>query len=267
MYHLSKVRVIFLGIVLFVGVSTTPTRGAEIKDIKFFEIEAGRITYTVSGFQTGIEIFTWKDYGLRSMRKVESQTEFMGVKQENRQITVMDGIWIYTLDPASNTATKMENPIIKGMVEKGDGDIRKAGEEMMRAMGGKVVGKETVLGKPCVLWLNEQMMNMKTCVWKGIALKTQGGMAGMEVNQTATDLKIGKVSDEEVSLPAGVKIVDQENPMEAIQKMQRGRPPGGGMKNFKGMPGGLPEGQDPAKMMEQLKKMQEEMQKRGMAPK
>ncbi len=272
MTSLTKFRSIFWGAVFFVALFARTSRSADIKDVKFYEIESGRITYSISGVQVGTETVVWKDYGRRSMRKVESQIEFMGVKQENRQTTITDGIWIYTLDLDNNSATKVENPILKGLLEKGDGNMLKTGEDMMRGMGGKVVGKDTVLKKSCTLWRNEQMMNMTACIWKGLPLMTKGGTPGMEVVQTATALSIGKVRDEEVSLPAGMKIVEGEDPMAALRKMQGNRSPeGGGMSNFKGMPGGSSEGQDPAKMMEEMKKMQEriqeEMKQRGMGTK
>lgn len=223
---------------------------AGIDSIKFHEIESGRIIYTLAGFQTGTETFVWKDYGRRTKRHTVSEINFMGVKQKNDQVVFTDGAWSYTLDSSTQTASKVENPILKAFAAEGKKDLMKTGEDMMRAMGGKVVGKDTVLGKACVLWRIEQMMNTTVCVWKGIGLMSTGGMQEMQFKQTATEIKTSGISDAEVSLPPGIKIVEGPDPFKQMQEqMQEIQEPGAQ--------------EIPKEMLEQLKKMQEEMQKQG----
>ena len=161
-------KILGLGVAIALSLSLpSPSMSAGIDELKLYEIEEGRITYTMSGFQTGTETLIWKDHGRRTKRDTISKINFMGVKQENKQTTFTEGTWIYNFNPLTASATKMENPVFKMFLEGGQTDMVKTGEDMMRAMGGKIVGKDTILGKPCVKWLIQQMMT--TCVWKGIA--------------------------------------------------------------------------------------------------
>jgi len=239
-----------------------PAGAAGIDDVKFHEVEAGSITYALSGFQSGTETLLWEDYGRRTKRHTNSETNFMGMKQKNEQIVFTEGTWLYNFDPAKNTATKMENPALRMFLQSGKTDMIKTGEDIMRAMGAKSVGKDTILGKPCVKWLIEQMAKTTTCIWKGIALKTTSGMQGMAFTHTATAIQTGGISKADVSLPAGTKVVEGPDPAKLMEQFQQGRLPR--TPGMGGRPKDGPGNQNPAAMLEQLKKMQEEMQKRGM---
>ena len=135
----------------------------------------------------------------------------------------------------------------------------KAGIDFMKEMGGKIVGKETILGKVCDWWEMKQMMT-KICIWRGVPLKTVAGMPGMEMIQTAVDLKVGAIPDSQVSLPSHVKVVKEIDPFKHMQEFQGlGRGPGMGRMK-KGTRETRPQSPDMRKMLEQLKKMQEQMQ-------
>lgn len=253
------------GLLGIIALASNNALSAGIDDLKLYELESGRITYTLSGFQSGTETLTWIEHGRKTRRETVRKMRFMGMTQEQKETVVTDGLWIYNVNHNTQTATKMENPMFKSLVAQGRTDMLKTGEDLMRAMKGRIVGKKTILGKPCVKWLVEQMMNMTTCVWRGIALMTQGGMPGMEIIQTATEIKTGGVSADAVALPAGIRVIEGTDPMKQLQDMRQPRsfspPPGMG-----GSPKNGTKNQDPMKLLEQFKKMQEQMKKQGGMP-
>jgi len=251
---------LFLGVVVVVmiGALSLKAHAGNLENVKFYEIEAGQIEYTMSGVNTGTESMKWNNWGRKTVRRMKSTMSMMGVTQSTDQLMYTDGRWMYNVDQVANTATKMESPMLN-MANRKDPNLMKAGTDFMKAMGGKIVGKETILGKVCDWWEMKQMMT-KTCIWRGVPLKTVAGMPGMEMIQTAVDLKVGAIPDSQVSLPSHVKVVKEIDPFKHMQEFQGlGRGPGmGGMK--KGTRETRPQSPDMRKMLEQLKKMQEQMQ-------
>ena len=195
---------LFLGVVVVVmiGALSLKAHAGNLENVKFYEIEAGQIEYTISGVNTGIESMKWNNWGRKTVRRMKSTMSMMGVTQSTDQLMYTDGRWVYIVDQVTNTATKMESPMLN-MANRKDPNLMKAGTDFMKAMGGKIVGKETILGKVCDWWEMKQMMT-KTCIWRGVPLKTVAGMPGMEMIQTAVDLKVGAIPDSQVSLPSHV---------------------------------------------------------------
>ena len=260
-------KLVILPFIIFLGVHSFSI-AANLDNMKPYEIEEGRIDYKLSGINSGTETLQFKNWGLKSSTRTKTTINIMGMTQKTDQLTITDGLWIYNVDMATNKATKIENPMLKSLVNRDDTTLKKTGEDMMKAMGGKIVGKETVLGKPCDWWEIPQLM-IKTCAWKGIPLKSKGGIKGMEVVHTAVNIQLGNIPESQVSLPANVTVVKQEDPLKRLQEL-RARPRSQGAKGTKGMEGmdklgeSGPQGQDMRKMLEQLKKMQEGMQKQGL---
>lgn len=268
MRRLSSVAVTLLWMGSCIGGLAPSSWAANLDHMKPYEVEEGRIDYTMSGMSSGTSTLEFTKWGLKSATRTKSIVNIMGVKQETDQLTILDGKWAYNVDMVTRAATKMENPMWKGLAEHKDQTLIKTGEDMMKAMGGRMVGKETIVGKTCEWWEIPKLMS-KTCVWKGLALKTMAGMPGMEITQTAVRIDLGSVPDSHVSLPPNVKVrlIEGIDPMKQLREMG-GMSRSQGRKSKKGLPGGLglgegaPQGQDMQKMLEHFKKMQEEMRKR-----
>ncbi len=90
----------------------------------------------------------------------------------------------YRVNLDDNTATKMENTMLKGFEGQ---DLTEVGEKMLKQMGGKEIGSEKFLGKPTDIWEIKQM-GPKSWVWKGVPLKTELNMMGMKINVVATKI-------------------------------------------------------------------------------
>ena len=90
----------------------------------------------------------------------------------------------YRVNLDDNTATKMENTMLKGFEGQ---DLTEVGEKMMKQMGGKKIGSEKFLGKQTDIWEIKQM-GTKSWVWKGVPLKTELNMMGMKISVVATKI-------------------------------------------------------------------------------
>ena len=256
-----------LSFTIFLGIHSV-SLAANVDNMKPYEIEEGRIDYKLSGINNGTETLHFKNWGLKSSTRTKTTINIMGMTQKTDQLTITDGLWIYNVNMATNTATKMQNPMFKSLVKRKDKTLKQTGEDMMKAMGGKIVGKDTVLGKTCDWWEIPQLM-IKTCVWKGLPLKSKGGLKGMEVVHTAVNIQLDDIPDSQVSLPANVTVVKEEDPLQRLQELRArtGSQRSQGTKGMEGMDqlGEVgPQNQDMMKMLEQLKTMQEEMQQQGL---
>jgi len=263
----NSMALVFVAWVIVV-VWTPWSQAANLQDMKPYEVEEGRIEFKLSGMTKGSEVLEFKDWGRKAATRSNNTVSIMGMTQETHQLTIIDGEWVYNVDLSKNTATKIKNPFYAGLAEQGNQDLQRTGEDLLKAMGGKKVGKDTILGKTCDWWEIEQLMS-KSCIWKGIGLKTIGGLPGMEIVHTAVNIQLSKISDSRFSLPPNVKVVKGEDPLKQLREFQSqsGTQRPQGLKDAEGRTGAGPQGEDMPnmqEMMEQIKKMQEEMQKRGL---
>lgn len=247
--------------------------------MKLYNVKEGQITYQLTGPQTGTETFSFTEYGNKTRRETHAKMEMGGVTQQTDTVILTDGPWIYTLDPAKNEATKWKNSMYASLAEQGDLDRFKSGEDLMKALGGTVTGKDQALGHACEIWEIKQLM-ATTCITNDwFALWTKTGMGGMEVRQTATAIKIGPVPAGITSLAAGGRVVEGADPMAQLRQFQQQGLGGSARKKKSGKKPLTSEemreaekmreqfqGKDTNHMMESMKKMQEQFKQQGGAP-
>ncbi len=251
---------------MVIGLLPGVVTGADDSAIKFYKVKAGQITYQLSGFRSGTETYSFTDYGVKSRRETRATTTMQSVTHREDSVLVSDGPWMYGIDAKTNTATKRKNPFFEGLEKRKNVDMFKTGEDLFKAWGGTVVGEDKVMGHACKIWDLKQLMT-KTCVTAdGLALWTKSGMAGTELTQTATSIKIGPIPASLVTIPTGMKVVEGVDPLEQLRQL-RGMPPSDGApRKKKGKPLAPEEmeqmreiqGQMPADVMEQIQKMQEQ---------
>lgn len=176
------------------------------QDFKRYQFKSGKVVYKMSGIQTGTETLYFDDYGRKEVHFNESVIDMMGVKQKSNTQTIMDGKYIYTIDKEKNTAQKMENPLYSMFSD--EDDLQKVGEDIMKKMGGKKVGTETINGKECEVW-EVQKMGGKIWVWESISIKTVVNMMGMVITQEAESIEMDvDVSADLFKIPEGIEIKD-----------------------------------------------------------
>ena len=176
------------------------------QDFKRYQFKSGKVVYKMSGIQTGTETLYFDDYGRKEVHFNKSVIDMMGVKQKSNTQTIMEGKYIYTIDLEKNTGQKMENPLYEMFSD--EDDLQKVGEDIMKKMGGKKVGTETLNGKECEIW-EVQKMGGKIWVWNSLAIRTVVNMMGMNITQEAESIETDiDVSPDLFKIPKGIEIKD-----------------------------------------------------------
>jgi hypothetical protein len=179
------------------------------QDFKRYQFKSGKVVYKSSGTMVGTETMYFDNYGMLEVKNTKVVMELMGTKQETDTKVLMTGNVIYSIDNNTGNANKMINPLASMFPE--GGDLEKIGDELMKNMGGKKIGSETITGKDCEIWVIEKMMS-KVWVWESIPMKTVVNMMGMNLTQVATSVEVDiDVSAEEFKIPKGIKIQDLGN--------------------------------------------------------
>ncbi|MCK5455570.1 MAG: hypothetical protein KAI45_00495 [Melioribacteraceae bacterium] len=176
------------------------------QDFKRYQFKSGKVVYKMSGIQTGTETLYFDDYGRKEVHFNKSVIDMMGVKQKSNTQTIMEGKYIYTIDLEKNTGQKMENPLYEMFSD--EDDLQKVGEDIMKKMGGKKVGTETLNGKECEI-SEVQKMGGKIWVWNSLAIRTVVNMMGMNITQEAESIETDiDVSPDLFKIPKGIEIKD-----------------------------------------------------------
>ncbi len=179
------------------------------QDFKRYQFKSGKVKYKTSGSMKGTETMYFDNYGMLELKETKATLEMMGIKQVTDARTIMNGKWVYTIDNNSGKANKVENPLYSMFPE--GGNLEKVGEEMMKNMGGKKIGSETLLGKKCDIWEIQKLMS-KVWVWKSIPIKSEVNMMGMNITQIATSVEVDiKISADKFKIPEGVEFKDMGN--------------------------------------------------------
>lgn len=154
--------------------------------------------------QTGTETTTWDDYGRRTVTETKTTTSFGNMPGRTHEARVIrDGDSIIVLNLTAKTAMKMDHVIEQAKAMAGGQDMRVFSEQMMGQMGASKTGSDSVAGKSCDVWTMTQM-GMTVCVWKGLALKTDGNMMGVKIAKLATKVDENVTVDPSLfEIPAG----------------------------------------------------------------
>jgi len=196
-------KISFVLIIAFVFVSINYAQ-----NINRYQFKSGKIVYQSSGSMVGTETMYFDNYGMLEAKNTKVVMDMMGIKQEMDTKVIMDRNWVYSIDNKTNTASKLENPIFSMFPERTD--AVNVGEEMMKKMGGKKTGTETINGNDCDIWEIEQLKS-KIWVWKSIPIKSEINAMGLSIIQIATSVEVDvTVSPNEFKLPEGINIQDME---------------------------------------------------------
>ena len=180
--------------------------------MKLYEIKSGKVDYRINGSgdmmgqkidTTGKKRLIFDHYGARSLteeNRVEKQT-IMGQTQVNEIHTTvyMNHGVAYQVDFNAKRIIRMgEMGAMMGMLTGGEKNVGKAGEEMMKKMGGKKRGTDNVLGYTCDVW---ELMGSKQCIYKGIPLKVETNVMGIKSIEVATKAEFDISVDDLFGLP------------------------------------------------------------------
>jgi hypothetical protein len=198
---------------------------------KRYEVKSGVIEYDIihSGNMMNMKIdgkgtakTVFKKWGTIELHTEESERTTMGMKEREKEMTKIEDGKVYSVDFNDKVIYEFTPHMLANSEHK---DLIKTGKEMLAKMGGKKIGEEKFMGYTCEVW---QMMHVKVWLHKGIMLKTQANIMGINYTTTATKIDLdASVSSSDLLLPnypikkANLKMKPSNNPKEngTIPKM------------------------------------------------
>lgn len=185
--------------------------------LKRYNQKSGTVEYQITGsMMSGTETLYFDDYGVREAKYTNTEVKFGGFSQKTNNATYLEGSTIYTVDLNTNTGTKMENSIMKNLEGK---DLQDVGRQMLKDMGGKQIGSESFMGKNCEVW-EIKNLGSKSWIWNGLMLKTEVNMMGQQITYTAT--KISEAVDaKKLQRPTNIKYTEGEDPMKMLEQLKK----------------------------------------------
>ena len=185
---------------------------ADAQTKKRYEVESGEIVYhTKSPDGTGTKILKFDQYG---MREVTRETIEKNGKVVRDMLTILDNEKAYSVDLLNKTGEDMSERINASMqmMQPSDGNYSAMGKDMLKKMGGKMVGHDTFLGKNCEKWNMKMMGDINLLIWNGIVLRSESKIMGMTILEEAQSVKTGmSFPDSEFQPPDGIRINKNED--------------------------------------------------------
>lgn len=192
------------------------------QETKKYAIKSGYIKYELSGNTTGTKELWWDDFGHKSceIEKSTTTTKMFGIKntEEKNSCTVLvkDKFWVADYIEGTGTNGTMPysqdaNDLAGAMTEK---EQQEFADELLQQLGGTKLGSEKLGSYLCDV---VKLMGAKTWIYKGVNLKTEAKIMGVEANEKFVDFKPNaSVPNSKFNPPGGV---DYEN-ISAQQQQQ-----------------------------------------------
>ena len=184
---------------------------ATASDARFYGLESFTVVYESAGMQTGTKTIHARENGKVRAEISDLQIKMGGMTIPPKKLrTVTNGAEIVTIDLATNTGTRMTNPLYDrmaaGMEGKSGLDV---GMDFMKALGGSQTGEtRTIAGAACSVWTIPSLMQEHCITDDGITLFTSSNLAGMNMSETAVEYRPGDGGPDEAFSLDGITITD-----------------------------------------------------------
>jgi len=164
---------------------------------------------TESSMMKSTEIIHFDRWGLRETKERTTEIKAGTFTQNQHSMELLDGETTVTVDLDSKRGSRITNNLMTTIIDRTSSrDMEEAGQKILKSMGGKRVGEESVLGKSCQVW-EIQSLKTKTWVWKNIGLKSESGFGGMTTKITAVRVEENvKIPEEKFRVPEGIPITE-----------------------------------------------------------
>ena len=177
--------------------------------LKRFEVERGHIEFKLEGIFTGRELLYFDDYGWHEARWKEGSNTQFGAPREEKRMDMIDGEFAVNADLIQAKGTKTSSRRNTRLLsEHGSKSMAELQPQLLAAAGATVVGKETVLGKKCTVYVQEST-GTKIWLWNGLTLKSQTGVGEQMLTTEAVNIDLELEMEEAFfSLPKYVRVMD-----------------------------------------------------------
>ncbi|MBE0642603.1 MAG: hypothetical protein IH600_00815 [Bacteroidetes bacterium] len=189
--------------------------------IKLYNVANARIVYAYGGAASGKKTHLIANYGMYQAQTDEMTFTMGGMTQDVKQLDIINDTTEYTINIATKEGTRSlhDTSRLAAMVRDFSAEEMKNFQEafILRSQGQKI-GKDTVLGKICDLYVLP-MMGMRISMWEGLTLRSSITMGEQELTMTATEIDTDySPSINDFLPPKDVKLTDP--------KPMGGMPPG-----------------------------------------
>ncbi len=166
------------------GLSSTPP------SIKLYNVSSARIVYEYGGAASGKKTHTIANYGMYQSQLDEMTFTMGGMRQDIHQLDIVNDTTQYTINLKTKEGTRSTHDTsrLAAMVADFTAKEKENFQEafILRSQGQKV-GKDTVLGKICDVYVLP-MMGMRISMWEGLTLRSSFTMGEQELTMTAVEL-------------------------------------------------------------------------------
>lgn len=184
-----------------------------------FEIKSGVIEYatTGSGNVMGVETkmtstsrLAFIDYGKVAMQRTMAFQTIMGKQEMSENGLKIEGDTMYAIDYKAKK-------IFKSKVDAKDKDLLllHSGAKGLKQLGGKKVGSSKINGYKCDIW---ELDNIKSCIYKGVPLRTTSTIMGITQTQIATNIKFDLDVDKQFFVLPNYPITNRSGMMTQARK-------------------------------------------------
>jgi hypothetical protein len=206
MFRLSLMHRWTAGVVFTALAATAGAVAAQSQAPVKLPSASGQITYKMSGPAiNGTTTLSWIENGKKARNDVKATAAQPGQQFSLDGWTITDGTNVYIHNGMlGNQVMRMKITSNDPSSLLGFGAPGAGG----KANSGKVVGKATILGKPCEI---REMQGTKAWLWQGLPLKIEATGQGQAQSMTLQATKINttvKLSPAMFKVPAGLKVID-----------------------------------------------------------
>lgn len=203
---MKNILITFLFIAVFSAISSA-------QQARKYAVKSGYLKLELSGSTVGTREIWWDNYGQKTTEheKYITTTKMLGMKSTEQKdaltIIVNDQFW--TINYIENTGMKgvvpnfADDMNMNSMSEK---EQQEFVNQLIEDMGGQRLGTEKLGTYTCEV---VSLMGMKVWVYKGLALKSEGKLMGIETKEMYSDFKPGTtVAASKFTPPANIRFKD-----------------------------------------------------------
>ncbi|RED97473.1 hypothetical protein [Marinoscillum furvescens] len=165
-----------------------------------FPLEEAEITYTIINGAEGSVRLIFDRNGWRSYETKEIVFKRYGVSSSEMRSTLTDGNMMYSINHLDSSGTKSSDYTWSQLL--GYKNLEQTSKAIYNQQGGQLTGLDTLLGKPCNVWVFEKGSVAELWEWNALPLKVVKRVPGITYEMVAEEMRTQPtISEDDFSLP------------------------------------------------------------------